>query len=374
MPTHARHHISLQKPHLTLKSNVHGPHIYVFGALHGEIEEGGGAAGFILDRRPGAVVFETALNAAHGAMTGNEVSREQALCHMYPDPRARAFAQLAAQLDQMEDDEFQKKWEQVGESTPSEQLAYIAAFAVDAPLIFGDRPKIETYQRLLWLPSIRELDEAFSSKSRDNYKGLVQGLWPQDQLRSNDKSNTVDHILMTERNAILLATLEKVHLTSGRDACVVGVVGMGHLEGMEDLWKTREYIDVVAQLSKERDPVESNRLESEEEVGLRRALFDGIIRLTCRPDVIYDVESSLSAYGGASSSAYELTRELYGSCRMLLASLESPEELAAVCRGWKCDMWEVLEPVRSLKPSQGGKGYSEDLVLELRSLNFELNE
>lgn len=36
----------------------------------------------------------------------------------------------------------------------NEQLVYVAAFAVGADLVFGDRPKQITYSRMLWLPSI----------------------------------------------------------------------------------------------------------------------------------------------------------------------------------------------------------------------------
>lgn len=39
----------------------------------------------------------------------------------------------------------------------NEQLVYVAAFAVGATLVFGDRPKQITYARMLWLPSIGEV-------------------------------------------------------------------------------------------------------------------------------------------------------------------------------------------------------------------------
>lgn len=42
----------------------------------------------------------------------------------------------------------------------NEQLVYVAAFAVGARLVFGDRPKQITYSRMLWLPSIGELGRA----------------------------------------------------------------------------------------------------------------------------------------------------------------------------------------------------------------------
>lgn len=50
------------------------------------------------------------------------------------------------------------------ENFASEQLAYIATLAVGADLIFGDRPKRLTYDRLLTLPTAAELDLAFANQ------------------------------------------------------------------------------------------------------------------------------------------------------------------------------------------------------------------
>lgn len=44
---------------------------------------------------------------------------------------------------------------------PGEQLAYVAALAVGAPLLFGDRPKRETYARLSSHASLSDLDAFF---------------------------------------------------------------------------------------------------------------------------------------------------------------------------------------------------------------------
>ena len=35
-------------------------------------------------------------------------------------------------------------------------------------------------------------------------------------------------------------------------------------------------------------------------------------------------------------------------------------------------MWDVLAPVRAARPVNGGAGYDRDLVLDLRTLNFEI--
>lgn len=44
-----------------------------------------------------------------------------------------------------------------------------------------------------------------------------------------------------------------------------------------------------------------------------------------------------------------------------------------VCSGWKCDMWEVLRPLRDVRLRFGGPGYDESLAWELRQLYFELD-
>jgi hypothetical protein len=50
---------------------------------------------------------------------------------------------------------------------------YAAAFAVDARLVFGDRPKETTYRRLLSCPTLAELDETFGNQSERNYRLLL---------------------------------------------------------------------------------------------------------------------------------------------------------------------------------------------------------
>ena len=67
-----------------------------------------------------------------------------------------------------------------------------------------------------------------------------------------------------------------------------------------------------------------------------------------------------------------MTAEIYGSTRMLLAALP-PGDLPAVCSGWQCDMQEVLQPVRAVRPSNGGRGADEDVLWDhVRDLNLLL--
>lgn len=37
-------------------------------------------------------------------------------------------------------------------------------------------------------------------------------------------------------------------------------------------------------------------------------------------------------------------------------------------------MWEVLQPVRQLRPVHGGLGWSEDVAMQLRALNLDVTD
>ena len=47
---------------------------------------------------------------------------------------------------------------------PPEQLAYVAALVVSSPLVFGDVPMVATLQRLLYQPTLQQLDAAFGTQ------------------------------------------------------------------------------------------------------------------------------------------------------------------------------------------------------------------
>lgn len=40
---------------------------------------------------------------------------------------------------------------------------------------------------------------------------------------------------------------------------------------------------------------------------------------------------------------YQITTELYGTCRMMLAGLSAPQ-LAEVASGWRCNFYQVRHP------------------------------
>lgn len=51
---------------------------------------------------------------------------------------------VADELSRAKDPLASPVWEQVKMQFNGEQLAYIAAFSVNATLVFGDRPKVES--------------------------------------------------------------------------------------------------------------------------------------------------------------------------------------------------------------------------------------
>lgn len=73
----------------------------------------------------------------------------------------------------------------------------------------------------------------------------------------------------------------------------------------------------------------------------------------------------------AHAAAYQMTAEIYGTSRMLLAVLERDLLYQVVC-DFQTDFHALLQPVRQVRPVQGGPGYSESLLTDLRCLNFEL--
>lgn len=358
------------EPDVWLTPPEGGADIAVFGVIHGDVE-GHEIGEFILREKPHSVVVETALNASHGSATGNTATLENCLRMIpegVPDAQTMGIAQLAVRLQGLGNVLDSSVWKDLAASPMvfSEHLAYIAALTSECRLIHGDRPKLLTYQRMLMCPSIVDLDRAFGIQSASNYHDLVSHM----QLsKDHDSPSLTERILIEERDAVLLKSLEKASLQATTGSLVVGVVGSSHVSGMSRLWRSGEWRDIADRATLA--PTKSIKEEEPSQFGVRRALFDGVIRLTCRPDVSYDAAQTLGLPPTASMPAYEMTGEIYGTTRMLLATLDK-DQLAEVCGGWQCDPWEILEPVRNVRPCNGGIGYDNELVMQLRMLNFDI--
>ena len=124
----------------------------------------------------------------------------------------------------------------VKQQFPGEQLAYIAALAVDASLIFGDRCKTVTYQRLQNIPSISDLDAAFARLSWQNYQELLVVHRPHSQSQQQPQHedergppnylDCVSTILTHERDVVLANSILRAAEQVGPSGCVAAVIGV----------------------------------------------------------------------------------------------------------------------------------------------------
>jgi hypothetical protein len=222
---------------------------------------------------------------------------------------------------------------------------------------------------MLLKPTLQDLDATFGLHSALNYCDLVPELRPPDVSDSGLSTGVTEAIFIEERDAVLLQSLYNASMEAGSGKLVVGVVGASHLAGIQRLWRDGSWRQII-----EAGVMEiPNRVDGEppEVSGVRRALFDSVIRLTCRGDVMQDIEITLGGVPAEASDIYDLSRELYGSSRMLLAVLDK-DQLHGVCRGWRCNMWEILTPLREVRPVNGGPGYDKELIMQLRTLNYEI--
>jgi hypothetical protein len=310
----------------------------LFGTVHADTKDTR-IGDFIVENRPKTVVVETAINASHGEETGNTIDLESALkagTDPLADRQTFGMASVAARLRDGENQDGNptpiqesETWRDLVESNMiySEHLAYVAAMSVEAGLVFGDRPKMVTYRRMLCCPSIADLDAAFGIQCWSNYHDLFS-----DTALEKTSDVLTEKILFQERDAVLLKSLHEASVNAGEGHTIVGVVGASHVPGMTKLWESNAWEEIAARAAQVPDALD----EDPEQFGIRRALFDAVIRMTCRGDVSIDAAMTLGPPPAEAMDAYELTSELYGTTRMLLATLPK-EKLEKVCSGWNCD-------------------------------------
>lgn len=332
---------------------------------------------FILRAKPHSIILETSLTREHGAATGNVITRHDQVA----GPEAfffRMFLSMAAALEAEADPAASAVWGRFKDQLFGEQIGYVAAFATGARLVFGDRPKEVTYRRLLHMTNVRELDETFARQSAANYLELITGREP-----PPDNDSTVERVMMRERDAVLCSSLHAAAQDAmGTGKCVVALVGEAHLPGMQRMWESGEWRELVERGEDEpscswqeslwRMPPEGLQEKEQAQLGVKRALLECVVRLRCTERLIQDMTGILGPVPDDHQEAYQSTHEIYSTCRMLMAVLKR-ELLEQVVSGVDCNFWDVLEPLRKVRPVNGGPGWDADLVLELRGLNFQLD-
>ncbi|MEW5300245.1 MAG: hypothetical protein WDW36_003187 [Sanguina aurantia] len=340
---------------------------------------------FILRNRPQAVVVETAIVPEHGAMPGNIITCNDTIT----DPAAaffmRMFCQVADRLRVEDGDPWESElWKTITKNYNGEQLTYVGALTTGAHLVFGDRPKDITYRRLLHLTTLKQLDEGYSHQCVANATAIL-GLPPSPY--EPESLPVSEQIMMQEREAVMLQVVHEVckgahpHLVELPPfTSVVMVLGNDHMTGLRHLLDSGKWQQMVGW-----GPLASSDLlfmpgmvqhESEEhaatDMGLRRGLLASMMRLSVNQQVMEDMDCVLGPVPERHRLAYDAVNEVYGSPRMKLACLPAAL-LAQVVTGHGCDMEEVLQPMRDVRPSNGGPGFSEEMVTYVRALNYDLD-
>jgi hypothetical protein len=253
--------------HLDLRDPHTGAHLRVFGVDHRYSQPD--IAAWILRARPAAVVVETACTPSHGLEAATPLDASSPDQLNAPGASSfflRMFVQVAAALKAklLEDGtknvtELKMSWEEAYESAVAgalgdtsgvwaqasqnfngEQLAYVAGLAVGASVLFGDRPKEQTYRRLWHGLTAEDLDAAFEDERVRETVGELRAMaraWGeeregegeggpprplpasvaealaagerllQEEGSGSGRSNGADRIMLLERDAVMCAVL-----------------------------------------------------------------------------------------------------------------------------------------------------------------------
>eukprot|EP00882_Tetradesmus_deserticola_P031870 GHRQ01036048.1.p1 GENE.GHRQ01036048.1~~GHRQ01036048.1.p1 ORF type:complete len:147 (+),score=78.92 GHRQ01036048.1:141-581(+) len=107
--------------------------------------------------------------------------------------------------------------------------------------------------------------------------------------------------------------------------------------------------------------------------GAKRGLLEAVLQLSVPPEVLQYVQDVLPPVPDEQVEARQITYETYSTFRMQLAALPEPL-LQQVCGSVRaCTLQELLQPLRAIRPVNGGPGWDMDVVMQLRTLNFDLS-
>jgi hypothetical protein len=149
-------------------------------------------------------------------------------------------------------------------------------------------------------------------------------------------------------------------------------LGADHVPGVEKRW--RSFVDGSATppTPDEIDALNTAPDTAEDDIGVRLAIMQRLLGLRCTESLVNDanaaLDADLDALKGEDIIAFNATSEIYGAARMLLACVNDRDVFDAVIGGrGGCDFGDVLSPMRDVRPMNGGKGWSEEALLWLRT-------
>ena len=152
-------------------------------------------------------------------------------------------------------------------------------------------------------------------------------------------SGTVHRIFTLERDILMCQQLQLA--SQHKSHCIVGVVGAAHVPGIITHWpndaasvaaavvnqpfpqvvEVFQASDVQLGNQPETDASQMPENSNAASEGVRRALLERFIELSCDADLWASMRDELALLQPEAQKAYEHVLELYGSHRMLLAAL-----------------------------------------------------
>jgi len=269
-----------------------------------------------------------------------------------------------------------------------EGLAAVAAFAVGAPAVYGDRPLLKHFLRLYAGCDVRGADAAFGRAASTAWYRYLVGetefvgapAWEDVGDPSLWASTTAfERVHYAERDRLLAHALRRARDEGGADRKVVAVVGAAHLDGLAAQWAEVERLGAaeaaadVAQLLT-LAPDWAARPTSVAHEGAKWAILEATLTvlsersLVDQFNAVLDDEAGKFAAGdpGAlpvasrvGNEGYELAQNLYDPCvnfqleSMTHAAMDR-DQLARLFSATKAsglDPYAVLEPLRAARPS-----------------------
>ena len=337
-----------------------GAKIQIYGVVHGDFHPS--MARLIVEKKAKTVVVESAVCDLHGQATGTKIT-----CSDFdPSPlgqNLKFFCQCAGQLRYFPDPLSSPMWKELEREFNGEFLVYIAAFLNEADLIYGDVPKPETFRELDKYATIEDLDRSLTLRAESFYKEILQGGHLTSEEVRVDTDNTVDQIMFLDREAAMCNELFAAAQRGGPDDVVVGVFGAEHILRAKEMLETRAFEAVLSRKDTQApDPVAADQGP---EYGLKRALMTAFLNQV-GTSARETMEQTLGPLPAHCMPAYQQAMETYGSVRMLLACIDRPL-LEQICCGVGCDVYDAFADVRAVRPVNGGRGYSDEVLALLKA-------
>ena len=285
-----------------------------------------------------------------------------------------------------------------------EALTAVAAFAVGAPAVYGDRPLLQHFLRLYAGCDVRGADAAFGRAASTAWYRYLVGetefvgapTWADVADDPAPQSSTAfERVHYTERDRLIAHAIRRARDQGGADRTVVAVVGAAHLDGVAKEWADVVRLGVdeasadVARLLA-LSPAWAPRPTSVGDEGAKWAILEATLTILSERSLVdqfnavLDEEAEKFAAGNPAAlpvatrfgnEGYELAQQLYDPCvnfqleSMTHASLDRAQlaKLISASRSSNgLDLFAALEPLRAARPSLDASGRA-DHVSALRA-------